>query len=236
MAREVYLCAAQSPHTVNIELLRQGLHETPADLRIRLQSQINAAAGQEYDAVVLAYGLCGKSTEGLVARDVPMIIPRAHDCITLLLGSRKRYQQEFDKQPGTYWFANGYVERGKRVGSTLPMGAAGLDTREIYEQYVTKYGKDNADYLMEVMGAWSKYYTRAAFIDLGVGEEATAERVARENAQRRGWTFERITGDLVLIRRLLEGDWGNDFLILKPGEQITASHDEQIICKVEKSQ
>ncbi len=53
-----------------------------------------------------------------------------------------------------------------------------------------------------------------------------------QKPQRRGWTFERITGDPVLIRRLLEGDWGNDFLILKPGEQITASHDEQIICNV----
>jgi Protein of unknown function (DUF1638) len=130
-------------------------------LRLKLQAQIDGAVGQGYDAVVLSYRLCGKATEGLKAKDVPLVIPRAHDCITLFLGSRERYQQEFEKNPGTYWFANDYIERGKRAGSTLTMGSVGpnSDTQALYEQYVAKYGKDNADYLIDVMGAWSKHYT-----------------------------------------------------------------------------
>ncbi len=233
LARELYFCAARSPHVVDIELFQQGLHDDPPGLQRKLQTHIDATIRQEYDAIVLAYALCGKATEGLKAKGVQLVIPRAHDCITLFLGSRERYQREFDGHPGTYWFANDYVERGRRAGSTLTMGSAGpnTDTQGLYEQYVAKYGRDNADYLIEVMGAWSKHYNRAVFVDMGVGDATHAEQIARENAERRGWTFERIAGHLVLIRRLLEADWEKDFLVLQPGEEVAISYDEQVICR-----
>ncbi len=97
LARPLYLSAAYSPHTVDIEMLRYGLHQQSNDLRTRLQTAIDAAEGKGYDAVVLAYGLCGKSTEGLRARSIPLVLPRAHDCITIFLGSRQRYLQEFEQ-------------------------------------------------------------------------------------------------------------------------------------------
>jgi hypothetical protein len=232
------LCAAHSPHIVDIELLRQGLHDTPSDLRVKLQARIDASIGQEYDAIVLGYGLCGKATEGLQAKDVPLVLPRAHDCITLFLGSRERYQQEFDQNPGTYWFAHDYVERGKRNGANLALGSAGpqTDLQATYEKYVAKYGQDNADYLMQVMGEWSKHYNRAVFVDMGVGDASSTERAARENATKRGWTFERMAGDLILIRCLLNGDWENDFLILQPGETIALSYDDQVVCTMQETQ
>ncbi len=66
LARLIYFCAAQSPHVVDVELLNLGLHENPADLRRRLQEHIDAVDARTYDAIVLAYGLCGKSTAGLL--------------------------------------------------------------------------------------------------------------------------------------------------------------------------
>ena len=55
----------------------------------------------------------------------------------------------------------------------------------------------------------------------------------REEAARRGWTFERVAGDLVLIRRLIEGEWESDFLVLEPGHQIAMSYDEGVVgCRV----
>jgi hypothetical protein len=238
LARTVYFCAAHSPHIIDVELLRYGLHDTPSDLRVKLQAHIEASVGQGYDAIVLGYGLCGKATEGLQAQDVPLVLPRAHDCITLFLGSRERYQQEFDQNPGTYWFAHDYVERSKRTGPSLAMGSAGpqSDLQVTYEKYVAKYGQDNADYLMQVMGEWSKHYNRAVFVDMGVGDASSAERAARENATKRGWTFERIAGDVVLIRRLLNGDWENDFLVLQPGEAVALSYDDQVVCKMQGTQ
>ena len=36
---------------------------------------------------------------------------------------------------------------------------------KIARRWVKKYGKKNADYLMEVMGAWRQHYDRAAYIE-----------------------------------------------------------------------
>ncbi len=228
LARPVYLCAAQSPHTVDVELFRLGWHDDPPDLRSRLQAAIDAAQG--YDALLLAYGLCGKSTEGLVARDVPLVLPRAHDCITLFLGSRARYDDQFQNHAGTYWYVLDYIERARDKGTALSIGAEMSGSiRAVYDEYVVKYGRDNADYLMEVMGAWQQHYNRAAFIEMGVGDGAAVEAQTRDEAARRGWTFDRLDGDLGLIRRLLNGDWADDFLILEPGQRVSMAYDGQVV-------
>jgi hypothetical protein len=233
LARPTYLAAAYSPHIVDLEINKLGLHNQPADLRLYLQSKIDAASGLGYDAIVMAYGLCGKSTAGLTARDVPLVIPRAHDCITLFLGSRARYQEEFEKCSGTYWYALDYLQRNDRPGTVLSLGSEmAADIQSLYDEYVQKYGKDNADYLMEVMGGWQKHYERAVYVDMGVGDGDAVEHTAQNDANRRGWRFERMEGNMILIRRLLEGDWANDFLVVHPGQQIQMTYDEEVIRSV----
>jgi hypothetical protein len=232
LARPLYLSAARSPHIVDIELFRRGLHNEPADLRARLQARVDAlgAPDNHYDAIVMGYGLCGQAVAGLVAPSIPVVIPRAHDCITLFLGSRERYQYQFEEFTGTYWYALDYVERDDGTGGNLALGS-GSDVQldEVYEEYVRKYGQDNADYLMEVMGAWQKHYKRAALIDMGIGDISATEARAQADAARRGWTFDRVAGDMVLLRRLLEGDWADDFLVLQPGEHVTMTYDVGVI-------
>jgi hypothetical protein len=226
----VYWCAAQSPHIIDITLFKLGLHHQPSDLRKRLQKQIDATSQSDYDALILAYGLCGKATAGLVARDIPVVIPKAHDCITLFLGSRQRYQEQFEQCSGTYWYTQDYVERNTEAGTSLSLGsAADVNIHDVYEEYVQKYGKDNADYLMEVMGAWQQHYQRAVFIDMDIGDSTRVEQQTRDEAVRRQWTFEKMKGDLRLIRNLLAGEWENDFLILQPGQQLAMSYDENVV-------
>ncbi len=234
LARPVYLCAALSPHIIDVELLPRGLHNQPDDLRSRLQAMIEAVDSKTYDAVIMAYGLCGKATSGLAASNVRLVIPRAHDCITLFLGSRQRYQVEFGEHPGTYWYSQDYIERDDGSGSTLSMGsAADTELQSVYQDYVEKYGKDNADYLMQVMGAWQQHYQRAVYIDLGIGDGQAVEAKAQAEAARRGWAFELMSGDLVLIRRLINGDWGeepgSDFLVLQPGQKAAIALNDDIL-------
>ena len=230
LARPVYLSAASSPHIVDVELVARGLHNRPSGLREMLQSRIDSLPERRYDAVVLVYGLCGQATVGLRARDVPVVIPRAHDCITLFLGSRDRYRQHFESHPGTFWYSRDYIERDDGSSSALSMGSvADADLQAEYERYVEKFGKENADYLMEVMGAWQSHYDRAAYIDMGVADGGGIEERARTEAERRGWAFERVTGDLVLIRRLLSADWDDDFLVLQPGQRLGMTADERIM-------
>lgn len=231
LARPVYLAAAHSPHNVDVVLEPFGLHTTPNKLRSVLQEQINTADQTGgYDAVVMAYGLCGKAIDGLQAGSLPLVIPRAHDCITLFLGGRARYEREFSGCPGTYWYVQDYIERSGSQDTSLSIGALTATEAEAqYAEYVEKYGADNAAYLMEVMSAWQAHYERAVYIDLGVGDGKKAADRAREDAQRRGWRFTSLAGDLVLIKRLLDGDWERDFLILQPGQTVEMIGGEEII-------
>lgn len=230
MARSVYYAAAQSPNVVDVRLNRRGLHDTPPELRRVLQNGIDEA-GEQYDAVVLAYGLCGGSAAGVVAKSIPLVVPRAHDCITLFLGSRQEYQTQNLKNPGTYWYVQDYMERGTDDGKFAGLGAntdAAMDKTR--EEYVEKYGEDNADYLMEVMGAWREHYNRAAFIDMGIGDPTETRAMAEKEAKAREWSFDPMNGSYVITKRLIDGDWAEeDYLILQPGERLEMSHDESII-------
>lgn len=232
LARSVYLCAARSPHVVDVWLNRRGLHDDPPDLRSILQRQIDET-GQPYEAVLLAYGLCGGATAGLRAGSVPLVVPRAHDCITIFLGSRDRYMAEFTGHPGTYWYVQDYIERTQDGSAFAGVGAlSDAAARATYEEYVERYGEDNAAYLMEALGGWRSHYDRAAFVDMGVAAEvsvAQTESRARSDAERRGWTFDRLAGELLLVRKLIDGDWDDDVLVVRPGEQLAMSYDDRVI-------
>jgi hypothetical protein len=59
---------------------------------------------------------------------------------------------------------------------------------------------------------------------------AAAEARARDDADRRGWQFARLAGELLLIRRLIDGPWDPvDFLVLQTGERLAMSYDEGVI-------
>ncbi len=225
LARSIYSLAASGPHIVTVRLFDQGLHNRPANLRQQLQHGVDAIEAGEADAILLAYGICGSSTLGLRAGEIPLVIPRAHDCVTLYLGSRERYQEEFDAQPGTYWYSADYLERSKSNGG---LGAFMVD--DSYDEYVARYGQDNADYLMSVMSKWNKHYTRAVFIDTGQGDTEGYEALAREQAEQRDWQYERMAGSRRLLEMLVSGDWDPDeFLVVPPGHVIRQSADEGLI-------
>ena len=125
------------------------------------------------------------------------------------------------------------MERRESTGTVLSLGS-GQDSNiePVYEEYVKKYGEENADYLMEVMGAWQSHYNRAVYIDMGVSDGSAIETQTKEEAKRRNWSFDRLTGNLALIRRLLNGDWEKDFLVVPPGEAITMAYDDAVVSSV----
>lgn len=229
LLRPVYLAAATSRHIVDVVDLTAALHVAPATLRERIQAQIDAVP-PGYDAVVLAYGLCGGATAGIVAREIPVVLTRAHDCITIFLGSRERYREEFEGTPGTYWYVADQVDRGNALkGWLLGDAARAEDAQATYDDYVRRFGEQNAAYLMETLGAWSERYERGAFLDTGLPDDA-AEARARAEVAERGWRFEKVRADLALVRGLLDGDWDDDrYQVLRPGETLRMTWDETIM-------
>lgn len=232
LARSLYAFSAATPNTVTIRLFKQGLHNHPRSLRSVLQAEIDAldASADEVDAILLVYGMCGTATVGLTARRTPLVIPRAHDCITLYLGARDRYQEEFEAHPGTYWYSVDYMERQDK-NNQIALGAAGLEETEAkYEEYVQKFGQETADLLVEELRKWSQHYTRAVFIDTGLGDLERFEQMAKDKAAHENWIYERKQGNLRLLRMLVEGDWPDDeFLIVAPGHRIEQVMDAGLV-------
>jgi len=224
MFREICHLAAHSPNQVDVEFLPKGLHDLKsAAMRERLQQQVDAASTADYQAVAMAYALCGNGLAGLQARAIPVVVPRAHDCIALFMGARQRYQQYFDTHPGVYFKTSGWIERGSTANQ---LSGYGLDMAAL----VARYGEENAEYLFEQLNQYKKTYNQFTYIDMGIEPDDRFEKQARAEAGERGWDFERIAGDLSLLRRLVDGDWSEaDFLVVPPGYRIAPTYDDRII-------
>jgi hypothetical protein len=223
---------ASSAHELVLTDLSASLHVEPLPLRDRIQEEIDRIEAEDpaADAILLGYGLCGGATAGLVARTKPLVLPRAHDCATIFLGSRERYQREHETTPGTYWFTEDNVKRGNALKGWL-LGDTGRSdgVNATYEGYIEKYGQENADYLMEALGEWQSHYQRGAFLETGLPSDGAAREEARRESETRGWRFEAVLSDLTLIERLMNGEWDADFLVVQPGESLEMSYDDDVV-------
>lgn len=238
--RELQYAAACCQNLVDLEFLTQGHHDTPTTGRQEIQHRIEAVPAGKYDAIVLGYGLCSSILVGLKSVHTQLIIPRAHDCITLFLGSKERYQKLFSERPGTYYYTSGWLEcatrRGNKGsvwgGASLPANSS-LNLQATYEQWVQKYGEDQAKYLLEEMSRWTEAYSHGSLIDFDFLQHLELPQQVQKICADKGWTYERIPGDLSLFQRTLDGPWEEkDFLVVQPGQKVVATFDEKIIAAV----
>jgi hypothetical protein len=236
LTREVCHCIARSPHTVDVEFTEKGAHEDSDRLRLLLQERIDKTAekGSPYDAILLAYGLCGNATAQLTARNIRLVLPRAHDCCTIYLGSRQRFKELFSDNPSRPFSSAGYMERGD---SYLHDGDTGrlLGLDRSYEDFVAQYGEENAEYIMETLTLSRDANTdnRVIYIDVPETSQKEYASLCQENAEKEGRQFIRVEGSIRLIRQLVEGAWSDEeFLIVEPGQQIRAVYDWEEILRV----
>ena len=225
---------ARSPHQVDIEFLPKGLHDLGGRaMRERLQQLLDGVDPARHDAVLLGYGLCGNGIAGLAATAMPLVVPRAHDCIALLMGSRERYQAYFESNPGVYFRSTGWLERGENMEQeSMRVVRNRTGAGHTLADLVARYGEENGLYLFDQLNAYQHTYRGLTYISTGLEPDGSFERRAREEAVQRGWSFDRVAGDLHLFERLVSGEWDEkDFLVVPPGWRVTATYDGNVIDK-----
>ncbi len=192
--------------------LEYGLHRTPQLMTPALQAEIDRLP--EPSKVIIGYGLCGNGLAGLKARRHTLIVPRADDCITLLLGSYQRYIEEFSAEPGTYYLTKGWLESGSH-----PL--------KEYHELLEKYDPETADWIMDEQ---YRNYKRLILVAPTPSELATyrpmAQEVAEFCAARWGFRYEERLGSTAFIEQLLSAGPAlahstDDTLIIPPGGEIT---------------
>src|SRR4030066_306328 len=87
---------------ISFIFLEQSLHRTPQKMKPIIQEEIDKAAEQDWDYIILSYGLCSNGILGVKSNRHPIVIPRVHDCIALFLGSWEKYMEEHKKENA--WF------------------------------------------------------------------------------------------------------------------------------------
>lgn len=190
---------------ISFVFLEQSLHLTPQKMKPVIQEEIDKAAKQVSDYVILSYGLCSNGILGVKANRHPLVIPKVHDCIALFLGSREKYMEEQTREPGTYYLTKGWIEEGKS-----PLG--------IYKEYCKRYGQETAEWAIKEQ---LKNYTRIALVNMGANLSEDHREHARENARFLHLRYEEMAGSLAFFEKMLQGWWDEEFIILKPGEEVT---------------
>ncbi len=230
--REISLISARCENIIDTTFIRQGLHNTPTKLNKILQKEIDkidngddiysyqksngeANLENDFDAILLGYGLCSNAILGLKSSKYKLVIPKAHDCITLFLGSKEKYKNYFDDNNGRiYWYTRGWLEN-------CPMPSK-QNMEKLMKEYTDRYGEENAEYLINIEHSWINDYRLCNFI---YWKELISENYineAREAASYFNWKFSAIEGTSNLLENFLNGNWSSeDFITVDAGTTIT---------------
>ena len=239
--RELSYLSSLSENIVDITWIRQGCHDYPDQLRQVLQNEIDlieegqdvhtnkqvemgGASGihEDFDAILIGYGLCSNATAGITAKKHRLVIPRAHDCITLFLGSKERYAEYFKSIPGCFWYTASWIENTDMPG------------RERMERTVAVYKEKGYDdetisYLLTELGGLNNYHN-AGYIRMPFVDKDKYRQITKDAADYFQWQYHEMEGSLDLMKRFVSGDWNEeDFLILEPGQTAAASYDSGIM-------
>jgi hypothetical protein len=222
--------AAHTSNTLDVVFTELRSHVKPDGLRREIQGIIDGTP-DDYDAILLGYGLCGNSTSGLKARSVPLVIPRAHDCCTIFLGSKAAFTEHFGRTPSAMWSSACYYEclGGWYCGGAAEMTADGHEA--YFRKLAEKYGEENAEYIIETMRAKNEvdfitYIELEGFDDPDVRDFFL--RYAKESGKRARF----VRGSTRLIDALAAGRWDDEeFLVVPPGAEIEPVYDNDMIFK-----
>ena len=183
--------------------LDSGAHASPEKLHLLLKKTL---AETEAQRVLLAMGFCGGALKGLRSGDFELIVPRADDCISLLLGSVEK-RLAVSRAEAAYFLTDGWLN-----------GEWNLWTE--YRYTLENYGEETARTVAEMLYG---HYRTLGVLDTGVRSPEPLLERTKVIADTLHLTQKVIPGTLAWLERLLTGPWEEgSFLLLPPHGEITA--------------
>lgn len=185
--------------------VESGLHNFPSKLKDRIQQEIGKVSGVEN--ILLLFGYCGNSIEGLMSPLAQLVVPKVEDCISLLLGGNQ-IRRDLSREVPSFYLTEGWL----RYESNIYWE---------YEQCLKKYGEARTLRVFRTMFA---HYSTLNFIDTGCYKlrpvmAKTADLAANLNLEQAI-----VPGTLRLITKALKEEWDEDFLKVPPGVPIHLSY------------
>lgn len=188
----------------DFEFVSMDFHLYPQKLKVELQRLIDAS--QNYQKIILAFGLCGGAANGLISKTSELIIPRVHDCISIFMCSDTCRAFDFQKEMGTFYLSNGWMITEKSILS---------DYQRIYD----RFGEKKARRMLENM---YDGYKKVLFIETSAEPKDMLIEQSREIAKLFEAEYQTVKGEIGFIERIITGPWDEDnFITLLPMQEIS---------------
>lgn len=186
--------------TIPVQWVKEGLHSWPDKLRTELQGHIDRLE-QEYDTILLGYGLCGNAMVGLRSEKARIIAARFDDCIRILMSVK------YGEVPQVDCHCLYATKKFTESDLGIPHGL---------EKACEKYGKEKAERLYRRM---LNNYTGIRMIDSDTYDVAECEPEVQALADRLRLEYSVQNGSNRVLEKLLTGPWDDDddFYIVEPG-------------------
>ncbi len=151
-----------------------------------------------------AMGFCGGSWESVYA-PVRVVVPRADDCITILLNADGAPHENL-KEPGHIYIRDTDTGRYSLEG--------------LRASVCERYGREQG---LALFGKWFASYTHADIIDTGTYDSRAEDFLeqARCGAEITGCKLRRAPGGNVVLEKPVSGDWDDLFAVADAGETLT---------------
>ncbi|MCF8068959.1 MAG: DUF1638 domain-containing protein [Desulfobacterales bacterium] len=190
----------------DIVWMNGGLHASPENLQKSLQAEINKHDGF-YDDIILAYGFCGGGLENLETQTSSLIIPKAEDCISILIGGDHKRSQVNDRDKPLF-ITKGWVRSFNQM--------EGLNIKSIKKKYGDELAKD---LYKQICNGYCNIdiINTGAYCIKEIDEDVTEIQDALEIP------CKTINGNLALIEKLLKKEWDDDIIVKGPGQKIERS-------------
>lgn len=200
MKKELEMIIGNDPDVTYREYLDFGLHTYPDQMKKVITEKVNSLE-RTVDAVFLGYGIC--QSLGEISRNlrVPAVRLECDDCIAALL-TPSGYEMERKRCAGTFFVTPFFAEVGlNRM------------VKELHLDHPKFHRYDKMWFIRRLFDG----YSRALFVETGVGDNERYEALARALAEELGLRYEATEGtvsflkeELARAKRLAKQNGGTD--------------------------